>query len=747
MSESKTVQFTLKTDQAGAKLTTWANEPKIATLKQDLEAAKPSQQIRVRNMDRWQNLLSITGEAKIPKVRGRSSVQPKLVRRQAEWRYAALSEPFLSSEKLFKIDPVTFEDELGAKQNSLVLNWQFRTKLNRVQLIDNYVRSTVDEGTSVLRVGWCRTTTPVKQKVPIWTHYEIQSEDQLKALQAAIEAKQSNPRGFNEQAPPELIEAVKLYEETQQATVAVQTGEQEVTVQKVIENYPTVEVLNPRNVYLDPSCQGDLDKALFGVISFETNQAALKKEGKRYKNLHLVDWAGNTPLTDPDHETKTPQDFNYNDPLRKKVIAYEWWGFFDIHGTGTLVPIVATWIGAVLIRLEENPFPDGKIPLVMVPYLPVKRDLYGETDAELLEDNQKILGAVTRGMIDLMGRSANGQQGFAKGMLDPLNKKRYEEGKDYEYNPSITPGAGLMEHKYPELPQSGLAMVAMQNQDAEALSGVKAFSGGLSGEAYGQVATAIRGVLDASSKRETAILRRLAQGMSEVGEKIIAMNAVFLTEEETIRVTNEQFVKVRREDLKGNFDLITDISTAEVDNAKAQDLGFMLQTIGPNASPEIVMRILAEIAELKRMPGLAEELRTFKPQPTPEQVEMQRLEIEKARKEVELLDSEIALNMARAAESKAIKDKTNLDYVEQETGTSHERDMEKQRGQAEGNQALEVTKAMVKPLKEKEKKGDVQRAIGFNAISSKLKLNDPLSAGVVPMGRPDFTGFPSSLAA
>jgi hypothetical protein len=231
----------------------------------------------------------------------------------------------------------------------------------------------------------------------------------------------------------------------------------------------------------------------------------------------------------------------------------------------------------------------------------------------MLEDNQKILGAVTRGMIDLLGRSANAQQGMAKGMLDPLNKRRFENGQDYEYNPNQNPNNGLIDHKYPEIPQSAMLMLNLQNQEAEALTGVKSFSGGVSGESYGQVAAGIRGVLDAASKREMAILRRLAKGITEIGNKFIAMNAVFLSEEEVIRVTNTEFITVKREDLKGNFDLEVDISTAEVDDAKAKDLGFMLQTIGPNIDSQITMKILAEIAELKRMPELAHDLKSWKP--------------------------------------------------------------------------------------------------------------------------------------
>lgn len=702
------------------KLTDWEKEPDVRDLKQDLENARPAHQSRMQDIQRWSDLMAVRGSAKPAKVKGRSSVQPKLIRRQAEWRYSALTEPFLGSNKLFKVEPVTFEDAEAARQNSLVLNWQFRTKLNRVNFVDNFVRATVDEGTSITRVGWKRQTIMVDQEVPVYDFFPLQTEEQLAAFQTALDQQAADPRGYEEDVPDEIKAAIELYNESGQATYAQQSGVTTVKVEKVLVNQPVVDLLDPQNVIIDPSCNGDLDKALFVIVSFETNKADLLKEPERYKNLDAVNWEGNMPMTQPDHNTSTPDSYQLNDPLRKKVVAYEYWGFRDIRGDGELVPIVATWIGDICIRMEENPFPDGKLPFVVVPYLPVKRNLYGEPDAELLEDNQKILGAVTRGMIDLLGRSANGQQGMAKGMLDPLNRRRYDNGQDYEFNPSMSPANGVIEHKFPDIPQSALLMLNLQNQEAEALTGVKSFAGGMSGEAYGDVAAGIRGVLDAASKREMAILRRLAKGMTEIGNKIIAMNAVFLSEKEVIRVTNKEFITVKREDLIGNFDLETDISTAEVDNAKAQDLAFMLQTLGPNSDPGIVMMILAEIADLKRMPELANKLRNWRPQPSPEQQELQRLEIEKARKEVEKLQSEISLNNAKAQEALANKDQKNLDYVEQETGTKHARDMEKQRGQAQGNQALEITKALTKSLKEGEQRPNLEAAIGFNQLSDRL---------------------------
>lgn len=716
------MEFQLNENQT-QKLTDWANEPTILNLKNDFEVAKQSHDALVTKVDHWNNLMGVKGSEKIPKVKGRSSVQPKLIRRQAEWRYSALTEPFLGSNKIFKISPVTFEDTDGATQNELVLNWQFRTKLNRIQFVDNFVRATVDEGTSVVRVGWCRTSIKVKTEVPIYSYFKIEDPQELQVFQQALASRDDNIRGFQESAPDELKASLEYYDENQIPVVAKKVGTKTEMVDQVVENKPTLEVLDLRNFYLDPTCGSDVDNALFAIVSFETNQAELKKNPKRYKNLDKVNWDSNGPIVNPDHETRTPDALQFKDALRRKVVAYEYWGFSDIHGTGKLVPIVVTWIGDTIIRMEENPYPDGKLPFVLVPYLPIKRDVFGQPDAELLEDNQKILGAVTRGMVDLLGRSANGQQGMAKGMLDPLNRRKYEEGRDYEFNPNINPSQGLIEHKYPEIPQSALLMLNLQNQDAEALTGVKSFSGGISGESYGPVAAGIRGTLDAASKREMAILRRLAKGVVDIGTKIISMNAVFLSEKEVVRVTNEKFVTISREDLKGNFDLDVDISTAEVDNQKSQDLAFMLQTMGPNMPPDFSQLILAEIAELKRMPDLAHKIKTYKPQPDPVQEQLKQLEVLKTQKEIAVLDSEIALNQARSKQLSSTADKTDLDFVEQESGTTHARDMEKQRGQAEGNQDLEVTKALLKSQKKPdggETKPDIESAIGYNQLSSAI---------------------------
>lgn len=677
----------------------WANEPDVKTLKEDLQLADPSQADLVAKVHQWRQLREAsTRDA--PTVKNRSKVRPKLIRRQNEWRYAALSEPFLSSEKLFSVSPRTWEDVDAARKNELVLNWQMQTKLNRVKFIDEFVRAAVDDGTVIVRPSWVRDSVMEEEEEILWELYPTNDPQHLEALNQAAMMRQENPNGY-EDLPEDLRQAVEYSMETGTPVMAVAVGSQVVEVERIIKNQPVLDILDVENVYIDPSCNGDIAKANFAIISFETSKAELSRDG-RYTNLEYVNWSSANPIMDPRHSTTDTSGLGFKDELRKRIVAYEYWGFYDVEGTGKLVPIVATWVGDTMIRMEKNPYPDQKIPLILVQYMPVRNSVGGEPDAELLADNQQIIGALTRGMIDLLGRSANGQTGFAKGMLDVVNRRRYDQGEDYDFNPNIPPQNGIYHHTYPEIPNSALTMLELMNHEAEALTGVKAFSGGLSGNAYGDVATGIRGILDAASKREMGILRRLAQGIEEIGRKLIAMNALFLSEEETIQVTNEQFVQVSREDLAGEFDMEVDISTSEVDEARAADLGMMLQTLGNTIPFEITQKILVEIARLKRMPELSHELKQYKPQPDPLAEKAKELELAKMEYEIAKIEAQTeeirantteALSKARLNNAKA--DMTDLDFVETETGTKHLRDMDKQGAQAAANEKLAITKGLI----------------------------------------------------
>ncbi|WP_269519455.1 portal protein [Alteromonas sp. BMJM2] len=680
------------------KLTDWDNEPTLSQLKLDFSDGKIETDNQVIKIDQWLDNLHITGSAKLPKKKNRSTVQPKLIRKQAEWRYSSLSEPFLSTSDLFKAEPVTFEDREAAQQNELLLNYQFNHAVDKVNFIDTYVRTGVDEGTIIVRTGWEYEEEEVEVEKPTFSERISNDPQFLAQLQQLSQMRQTNEQEF-EQLPEELKRSALRSMETQQPIQVFQTGTQIVTETVVKRNHPTAEVCDYNDVVVDPSAKGNMKKAKFVVTKFTTSLSELESAGL-YENLDRIQHTNSTPLADPDDYSPDNGNFNFKDEPRKQFIAHEYWGYWDIDGDGKVEAIVATWVGNTLIRLEESPFPDGELPFVIIPYLPRKNSFYGEPDGELIKDNQDIIGATTRAMIDILASNANGQRGTRKGALDVVNRRKYEAGQYFEFNGNQDARNIFHTETFAEIPASAQFMVQQQGNEAESLTGVKAFQGGISGNALGDTATGVRNALDAASKRELGILRRLADGIVKVARKFVAMNAEFLSDEEIIRVTNEKFVAIKRDELAGKIDLKLSISTAEEDNAKAQELAFMLQTTGPNSDPGEVRMIRAEIARLRKMPDLAKRIEEYQPQPDPLQQEIQRLEIEKLKIELSELQSKVGKNQAsatldyaKAGTEEAKADQMALDFVEQEGGVKQERELQKQGEQARANAQLEKVKA------------------------------------------------------
>ena len=662
MAEQSNLDENKPSDVDISTLVDWENPPSLGDLKQDYESAKVAHDVHTQEVDTWLRVLN--GEQTINAKRGRSKLVPKLARKQAEWRYAALSEPFLSTDDLFNTSPQTFEDKEFAVQNGMLLNYQLNCRMDKVVFIDEYIRTAVDEGTVVVRVGW--EFEEGKRKV-----YEDVME-----MQMAIDPETGQP-AMDPQTVQPVMQEVKV-------------GQKAVTKTVTIKNQPVLTVCDYNNIIVDPTCDGDLEKANFAIYSFETSLSELKKDG-RYKNLDDINFDSASVLSEPDHEVNTDDSsFTFKDKARKKVIAREYWGYWDIDDTGEVKPFVATWIGDTIIRMEENPFPDKKIPFVLVQYLPRRKNIYGEPDAALIEDNQKIVGAVTRGIIDIIGRSASGQQGIRKDALDVTNARKFERGDDYKFNANVDPRQAFHMEVYPEIPRSALEVLNMQNNDAEALTGVKAFTQGISGQALGTTATGIRSALDATSKRELGILRRLSNGLNQIGRKVISMNAEFLEDEEIIRITNEEFVAINRNDLGGKYDIKLNISTAEADEQKGSELAFMLQTMGNTMPPEMSQMILSDIAKLRKMPDLAKRIAEYQPQPDPMaqqkmQLEMALLQAQVANEtakgrenevDVALKTAKTETEQAKARSMHSGADLTDLDFVDKESGNKDARDAE-----------------------------------------------------------------------
>ena len=578
----------------------------LKNLKADMKEAERLQREWFIKREEWSS--QTKGAPYGNEVDGKSKIVSKDIKKQLEWMLPSITDPFLSTSDVIKCSPVTYEDAKAARQNELLLNTQFCRKFNRYNFIMKATKVLVTEGSVVIQTGW-----------------DYEEEE----VEAEVEVISVDENGM------EFVDT----------EISMQTN--------VIRNQPTAVVCRNEDIFIDPTCMDDMEKCQFVIHRYESSLNALKQDG-RYENLDKVEAAQYNLTNDPQYLREDQSYFEFKDKPRKKFVVHEYWGNYDIDGDGIAEPIVCAWVGNTLIRLESNPYPDKKPPFVIVPFSAVPFHMFGEALAETIGDNQKIKTAITRGMVDNMAKSNNAVVATRKGALDPVNRKKFLKGENFEFNG--TPG-DFWQGSYNQLPSSAFDMLNLQNNEIESQTGVKSFSGGISGNALGSTATGARGALDATATRRLNLVRNMSENMIKpIMRKWMAYNAEFLEEEEVIRITNDEYVPIRRDDLAGKIDIDISISTSEDNAAKSQELSFLLQTVGPSEDPSIRREIMAQIMDLMRMPEQAKKIRDYQPPVDPVQQKMQELQIAKLEAEIEKIRADAANKLASSVENEADRD-------------------------------------------------------------------------------------------
>jgi len=571
----------------------------LNTLKADFKAASTLR--KQIDADITARRAVYNGEKYGNEEKGKSQIVPKVAKRQQAWAHPSLKEPFVSSPNLVRFAPVTEDDVESARQNEVLLNSQFCRQFDRYNFITKALKVLEVDATVFVQTGW---------------EYEEETREQ----EVDIVAVDENGQRY------------------------VQRVVEKVTVPVV--NKPTARVCRSEDVFVDPTCEDDLDKAQFVVYRYETDMSTLRKD-PRYKNLKQVSVQ---LMRDADYTAEDETNFEFKDDPRKKVLVHEYWGNYDINDDGIAEPIVCAWIGDVIIRLEDNPYPDKKVPFVSCPAESVPFKLHGENDIDNIEDQQKIITAVTRGIINNMAASNNAQIGVREGALNRAEEKKMLNGKNFKFNGSPQ---DIWQGSYNEIPSSAFNMLAMMNGEVDSLTGTKGFSGGITGGSLGASATAARGVLDATAVRRLDKVRNIAENLIKpLIRKWMAYNSEFLSDEEIVRTTENEHVTIRKSDLEGRLDLQIEISTPEDDTAKKSELGFLLQTMGPNLPFEMTQMILSEIARLNRMPKLEKAIKEYRKEPDQAEEQMKQLEMKKLEAEILKMKAEMQKIYTEAVENK-----------------------------------------------------------------------------------------------
>jgi len=618
----------------------WKQEPKVKDLRNDLDECLSSHAVATSRIDEYKLILD---GGPSPKTRkGKSRVKPKLARKSWEWKKPALEEPFLNTSNMFRIRGRTYDDVESAEKKNMLLNYYWEVDVDKSKLVSDSVDKFGTEGTLILKDGWYTEYEEIDTQVtrPVYAS----PEESLKIILEAVTRGQ-----LDEEQAKSLMASGKL----------LQIGEETVTVTEEVisKNHPIYEVCDNEDIYIDPTCNGNPKDAQFIIHQYEIDKNTVMREKYEefedgssrgiYKNLDLIDWDSDNAEYD-EYDSEVKKSFVFSDATRKKVRVYEYWGFWDIDGSGTTTPIVASWIGDVMVRLEKNPFPHGELPFAVAPYMPIKGEVYGEPDAALLADNQESIGKMTRAAHDITATQAVGQRLVNEQLFSsPTQWEQFKLGKDAKFRADMDPRRAIYKENVEQVSPSVFQMIQLQQSEAEALTGIRPFNGGNSGGALNGSATAVRSALNAVSKRELAILRRLANAFKEAARRTIINMQVFAREEEVIRVTNDSFKTIKREDLKGEFDLIVEISTPEKDNEIAEKLNMLMQTNAASMDKALQIKIYSKIARLWQQPDLAKELEEYKPEPDPTQQELVKLQLENARLENEKLKLEMAETVKR----------------------------------------------------------------------------------------------------
>lgn len=638
----------------------------LKALKEDLEASKELRRELDSKIEVWKR--EYNAEPYGNEIKGRSSIVSRDIKKQSEWQHCTLIEPFVSSPDIIKTSPVTFEDVHRAKIVELVLNTQFCRQFSRYNFLTKALKVLDQEGTLVVRTGWEYEEKEVEVEETISI-----PNPQIEQLQQVLIANQANPEAIGQiqmqiQQLPPIVQVPRL-------------------VNKVIPviNQPTAMVCRNEDIFIDPTCQDDMDKCQFVVYRYESDITTLKQSGL-YKNLDKVIEEAMAEDKDLDYKSPDKTEFRFKDKARKKLLVYEYWGKYDVNNDGIAEDIVCTWIENTIIRLEDNPYPDKKVPFIVVPFSSVPFSLYGESNAEYLSDIQKIKTAIFRGFIDNMALSNNGQKGIRKGSLDIHNKKRFLQGENFEFNG--TPN-DFYDGSFNELPSSVFNILQLMNNEAESITGVAGFSQGLVSTSLGDSATGIRGVIDSASTRRLNIVRNISENLVKpLLRKWLAYDAEFLDEGTQFRITNEEFLRLKKEDLGAKIDIDITISTSDDNQAKAHELAFLLQTLAPSEDPNIRRSIMAKIASLHKMPDLAKGIEEYKPEPDPFQEQLQQLQLQMLQAQVanetakagenevdkSLKGAKVQTELAKAKNLNSTADKLDLDFLQQYNRTKEKRE-------------------------------------------------------------------------
>lgn len=611
-------------------------EDVLRIVKSDIDKAKEDKVSIDTKITGWRDVYN--SELKGNELEGRSKYVSKDAKKAIHWYTPNAMKPFMSSNEMVEAIPRTADDTKRAKSQATLLNYQFGNDFPRYDFLYQSLFIMALEGTIVARTGW--DLEEESEDMP-FTQIGEAEYNQLVVEGAEIVGDPLMEMMQEEQQLP-VSDPYGRYPDTQMIEVPVYSGV--VRIRNIIKSRPTAEIIKNEDFFIDATAVS-IAKAQFVAQRIETTMSDLREQDKEhnssgiYENVEDIIGTNNQDGTSAlksnrDADLKDQggsTDSESEDPSRKKVEIYEYYGNIDMDGDGIAEPIVCVYSGNTILRLAPNPFPDKKPPYIGCPYSQKPFSFWGDAMSAFVEDTQAVKTAIMRTFIDLMAHSTNGMKHYRRGTIDALNLRKLREAKigtTVEWK-DLT---GYQPEVKNDIPSSLMQMYELFSGEVENESGITKYNQGLDAKSLNKTASGMMAIMNQSQMRIWETTSRFAESyMKELFRKWIAYNQAYLEEPMAVRVVGDEYVSISPDDIGGKLDMKINVAIAGSNDQKAQYIVQLLQMSAPMVQSGIVppghlAKLLAALEDIWGFQDLASELRKMAeqagvqmPQPNPNQ--------------------------------------------------------------------------------------------------------------------------------
>jgi len=240
------------------------------------------------------------------------------------------------------------------------------------------------------------------------------------------------------------------------------------------------------------------------------------------------------------------------DEARQEVYLYEVYGLYDSDGSGVLENLKIYLLGNTILRMDENPY--GTAPFIVLRDIEDTHKFSGIPMAELVEDLQRLRTFLIRQMADNMAQLNNATLMYDPSKVSQADIMNNVPGRNIRVKPGTRVADAIVPLQAMPFSPESFNLLGYTGEMGEQRTGIsKSFKS--ASDQYNQTATGQMTAINQASQRVRQIAKIIASSLADLFRAMVMMNKKFLEEEVWIRLFENNFVNITRDDLEGRMDM------------------------------------------------------------------------------------------------------------------------------------------------------------------------------------------------